>query len=326
MSREDSSCSGSVGFGLKKLSVGAEVTELDFADLVNRNVRQALYTAWLEHGMLLFRGVDSNALHLELSRCFGTIEPHPVVEARNKAEPLLNDVGGDKNYAFVYDEVDVIANRIPWHRDNAFTPDVCKGAMLRMLTVPATAGETWFADTAAAYDDLDDTFKQQISRLEYKATLNTGDLSGGHPGTWWKTARRPTAAEFHVDKQISYASVVQKYPSVILPAVLVHPESHRKCLYLSPTYVDAFLGMSQAESDQLLRRLTDHMLQTRYTYRHKWSVDDALVWDNRRLMHAAQGHRPGERRRGLRTTIAESYRVGRFFDSSVKAAAHAIAD
>ena len=96
--------------------------------------------------------------------------------------------------------------------------------------------------------------------------------------------------------------------------VLAHPESGRKCLFLSPTYVDRFLGLDQAESDALLRRLTAHMLQPRYVYRHRWRVNDAIVWDNRRFMHAGMGNRPGEPRFGLRTTLAGPLRTGRYFD------------
>ena len=55
---------------------------------------------------------------------------------------------------FVFDEGDIRVNRLPWHRDNAYMPTICEGAMLRMLEVSPAAGETLFADTALAYDEL----------------------------------------------------------------------------------------------------------------------------------------------------------------------------
>jgi hypothetical protein len=70
-----------------------------------------------------------------------------------------------------------------------------------------------------------------------------------------------------------------RFPSVIHPAVMTHPESGRKCLFLSPTYVDGFLGLKQDESDALLWQLTEHMLQPRFVYRHNWRVNDAILWD-----------------------------------------------
>ena len=83
--------------------------------------------------------------------------------------------------------------------------------------------------------------------------------------------------------------------------------------------VDYFLGMSQAESHELVMMLREHMLQPKYVYKHKWAVNDALLWDNRRFMHAACGYRPTERRHGLRTTLAGPIRTGRYFDKNARA-------
>jgi taurine dioxygenase len=71
--------------------------------------------------------------------------------------------------------------------------------------------------------------------------------------------------------------------------------------------------MEKSASDALFAYLVSHMLQERYVYKHRWSVDDAIVWDNRRFMHAAVGNKIGEARRGLRTTLAGEFRVGRFY-------------
>jgi alpha-ketoglutarate-dependent taurine dioxygenase len=32
------------------------------------------------------------------------------------------------------------------------------------------------------------------------------------------------------------------------------------------------------------------MLQTRYVFKHKWQINDALFWDNRRCVHAGMGN------------------------------------
>ena len=109
------------------------------------------------------------------------------------------------------------------------------------------------------------------------------------------------------------------YPSVVHPAVLTHPESGRKCIFLSPTYVDFFLGMDQAESDALLDYLVTHMLRPRYVYTHRWAINDAMLWDNRRFMHAGRGNEPDDPRWGLRTTLAGPVRTGRYFEDGVQA-------
>ena len=45
----------------------------------------------------------------------------------------------------------------------------------------------------------------------------------------------------------------------------------------------------------------------------------AIVWDNIRFMHAAHGHRIGDQRFGLRTTLAGAVHTGRYFDADAEA-------
>ena len=319
-------------FGVREMVVGAEVVGLAPGDLGDAGVRAELYGLWLKFGLLVFRGVASVEEHLALSRCFGELEVHPLPEVRWEENPLLIELGGSKTApAYVYDGGDVRVNRLPWHRDTAYTPTICKGAMLWMLETPSVEGETLFADTALAYDALPGDVKERLEGLEYKATVRMTPLEQTRPGALWREVRKATVEE---DPQVAAprkgsfdrAAAAARYPSVIHPAVLVHPESGRKCIFLSPTYVDYFIGLEQSESDELLAYLMDHMTQSRFVYKHSWTVNDALTWDNRRFMHAALGHPVGEPRRALRTTLATQFRPGRYFDESVTGEVAALVD
>ena len=109
---------------------------------------------------------------------------------------MFIELGGRKTTpAFLYDGADLRVNRIPWHRDTAYTPDICKGAMLRMLEVPPVEGETLFADTAMAYEDLPAHVKARLEGLEYRASLRLGTLEQTRPGALWQTAREATREE-----------------------------------------------------------------------------------------------------------------------------------
>jgi taurine dioxygenase len=309
----------SKAFSLTPLSVGAEVVGLKLEFPMNEDTKRQLYAAWLDYGILIFRNVGSIDAHIALSQVFGELEIHPFPEARARENPLFIEIGGEKQLpAFVFDESDLRVNRIPWHRDTAYTPGICKGAVLRMLEVPPVHGETLFADTAIAYDELPEDVKHRLAGLEYKASLRLGIINQTRPGALWRTARAATAEEDPrgVRRQLYDNEAEARYPPVIQPAVLIHPESDRRCIFLSPTYVDYFLGMEQAESDALLRFLVEHTTQPRYVYKHKWCVDDAILWDNRRFMHAAVGNRVEDRRRGLRTTLAGALNTGRYFEDT----------
>ncbi len=314
------------GFSIHAMPVGAEIVGLAPDDPLGPDTAAALYRAWLDHGALLFRGIATVEQHLALTRCFGELEIHPVPEVRSKTNPYLIELGTpfDGSGArvptvFVFDGGDMRINRIAWHRDTAYAPDICKGAMLRMLEVPEHEGETMLADSAKAWDALPADMQKRLETLEFKATLRTAHLNlTGRAGVFWNDVRLASEEEFpgNAERAMRDGQLDDRYPSVIHPAVLTHPESGRKCIFLSPTYVDYFLGLERDESDALLAYLSDHMLNPEFVYKHRWQENDAILWDNRRMLHAGMGNRPDEPRFGLRTTLAEPLLTGRYFDAS----------
>ena len=92
-------------------------------------------------------------------------------------------------------------------------------------------------------------------------------------------------------------------PPVWQPMVRKHPVTGRVSVYISPIYNDEVEGLSSADARQLIRDLTDFAGQTRFVYRHRWSPDDVVLWDNRCTMHQVTPHDPQERRVMHRTTI-----------------------
>jgi taurine dioxygenase len=296
------------------MQVGAEIVGLTEANEFDEQTQEDLYATWMEYGLLLFRNITTIEHHIELSRCFGELELHPIPSMRAKEDPLFMTVGGEDASALVYDETDLKVNTIAWHRDTAYTADIAKGAMLRMLV-------TLFADTARAYSDLPEAMKTRIANLEWRSTLHDA-TEQPLPSALWKTVRPMTAAEatrVGRAQEKSPPRSIPDFPSVVHPAVLVHPESRRTCLFLSPKEFDFFLGMERAESDELFAYLASHSLQDRYVYRHVWTVNDAMLWDNRRFMHAAAGNPVGQPRKGLRTTLAGELRIGRLYAEAAAA-------
>jgi alpha-ketoglutarate-dependent taurine dioxygenase len=41
------------------------------------------------------------------------------------------------------------------------------------------------------------------------------------------------------------------------------------------------------EGRALLKRLLDHVTQPQFCYRHEWSEEDLVIWDNRCVLHRA---------------------------------------
>jgi alpha-ketoglutarate-dependent taurine dioxygenase len=72
----------------------------------------------------------------------------------------------------------------------------------------------------------------------------------------------------------------------IHPLVKTHPEPGRRNLLIGRHAYD-IIGMDGAQSEQLLVELNEFACAAERTYHHQWAPGDAVVWDNRRLMHRA---------------------------------------
>lgn len=308
-------------YTLNPLPVAAEILGLDMSALGEEQLQKDLYADWLGHGVLIFRDtyVD-NAQHIQLSRCFGDLEMHPLPEMRNEEEPFLMELGADKKgKAWVYDGGKLRVDRVAWHRDTAYTVEICKGAVARLVDRPPDDGFTDFCDTALAYDEAPAALKQRIERLESKATLVLDQMLMKR-GVTWSTIRPATEEEAPGGTAHNVPlDAVARYPSVVHPLVVTHPESGRKCIYVSPTYLDCIVGLPEDESEALMDEVVDHLLSPRFLYRHQWRDGDIVVWDNRRMLHAATGYHPKYRRRLLRTTLSGSMKTGRFYDRALEA-------
>ena len=69
--------------------------------------------------------------------------------------------------------------------------------------------------------------------------------------------------------------------------------------------------MQNEEGDALLAEVIDHLIQPELAYIHEWVVDDMVLWDNWRMIHAVTGGPTDEVRVMRRTTIGGDYGMGR---------------
>jgi taurine dioxygenase len=77
--------------------------------------------------------------------------------------------------------------------------------------------------------------------------------------------------------------------AVAHPIVRTHPESGRKAIYLNPIRTEGIVGMPEGDALTLLADLLEHATQPQYQYRHQWRPGDLVMWDNRSLLHKANG-------------------------------------
>lgn len=263
-------------FELEQLdaSFGARIHGLKLAE-IGDDAFSELYDAWLEYALLVFSDQFMNhEQQIAFARRFGGLEFD--IAALSNVLPdgsLRPDDNTD-------DVVKVLKGNMGWHHDSTYMPVQAKGAVFTAEVVPDSGGATGFADMRAAYEALDDDLRDCVENLRAHHSLYYSQAKMGHEGgkgshsQAWDDNRDYNGYGFH-DGPIS-----------VRPLVKTHPETGRKNLIIGRHAYD-IVGMSSEESEQLLQDLADFACQPPRVYHHDWTAGDALVWDNRRLMHQA---------------------------------------
>jgi alpha-ketoglutarate-dependent taurine dioxygenase len=244
---------------------GATVTGLRLAEIDDRTFAE-LYRVWLEYALLIFPGQHlSHAEQVAFARRFGPLEFDLVPLSNVRADGSLRpDDGTD-------DVVKVLKGNMGWHCDSTYMPVQAKGAVFTAHVVPAQGGETGWADMRAAHDALDPALRARIQTLSAYHSLHYSQAKLGH-------AHREGSA------YSGYGFQVKDPP--LRPLVKVHPETGRPALMVG-RHAYGIPGLSPEESAELLASLTAFACRPPRVYHHRWTPGDAVVWDNRCLMHRA---------------------------------------
>ena len=239
---------------------GLRLTQLDAATFAH------LYETWLEYALLLFPDQHlSNDEQVAFARRFGDLEFDlaPISNVRSNGD-LRPDDDTD-------DVVKVLKGNMGWHCDSTYMPVQAKGAVFTAHRVPLRGGETGWADMRAAYDALDAEARARIAGRSALHSLYHSQAKLGHAP---KEGSVYSGYGFHD----------QDPP--LRPLLKTHPETGRRSLLIG-RHAYGIPGLDPDESERLLQGLVDFACQPPRTYHHAWSAGDAVVWDNRCLLHQA---------------------------------------
>lgn len=271
---------------------GAYCSGLDLTKPLDADAIKQITDAMDTYGVCVFRdtGLDDEG-HVEFSRNFGYLERVPKREGAKMRLPFrelfdasnLNIEGDITNdpAAVEYRKGDRL-----WHTDSAFMEKRTSYSLLLAHVVPPeeAGGETWFADTRSAYEDLDQETKDLI---EDKVGLNS---------LWW--SRKQAGAD--IDE-----AEIDERPKARHPLVHIHRGSGRKALFIAAHTMD-IEGMPKEEGRALIRRLIAHATQPQYVFKHQWQAGDLVIWDNLCTMHRGGEYDYTTYKRDMRrTTVRE---------------------
>ncbi len=265
-------------------SFGATVSGVQVRSL-DEPTWQVLHRAWLEYGLLIFPGQYlSRDEQNDFARRFGELE--------FAAAPISN-IGrsGTIHSDPADDVVKAIRGNEGWHHDSTYMPLQAKGAVFTAETVPSNGAPTGFADMRAAYEALDPATQHHLGHLLAYHSLFYSQARAGYMPSKTNDRGGYDAYGYHDGE-----------PS-LRPLVKIHPETGRPNLCIG-RHAYGIIGMDPIESEALLDRLVQQACQAPRIHYHRWTEGDAIVWDNRRLLHCATEFDLTEPRRMWHTRIA----------------------
>lgn len=252
--------------------IGTEL-EVTREELLSGTYRSEIRARLEERGVLLVRQINlSDEEQLSVARTLGEVIPQGERGIyKISLDPRLNDTA------------DYLHGTFYWHIDGAQDEVPTRASLLSARKLSSTGGQTEFANTYAAYDDLPE---------EEKRTYETLRVIHSQEYIQRKLHPDPTEAQLLRWRQ---------HPERSHPLVWTH-RSGRKSLVLGLT-AGRIEGMSLEEGRALLDKLQTWATQPRFVYRHEWSVGDLIIWDNTGVMHRVEPYPADSGRLLSRTTL-----------------------
>jgi alpha-ketoglutarate-dependent taurine dioxygenase len=258
-------------------TVGAEVHGVDCDRLrSDDDLPGAVAEALEEHSVLVFRGLYiDDETQVAFCRKLGDLVVFP---SQKIPEVFVVTLDPEKNPLAAY-----VRATSGWHFDDMVQELPSKATMLSAKIVSAEGGETEFAGTYAAYDDLSAEERERLAPLRVF-----------HSQEPFQRLVHPDPTEEQLAEW--------RGRSRVHPLVWTH-NSGRKSLVLSQT-ADYVVGMDIEEGRALLSDLLARATRPERVYRHTWSEGDTVMWDNLAVVHRATPYAAASHREMHRSAVA----------------------
>jgi taurine dioxygenase len=266
-------------------SIGAEVSDVD-AKTITAEQAQEIKELVYQHKLVVFRNQNlSKVEYIAFARMFG--EPQIYMQ-KNYHHPDHPEIFVSSNVPENGKKVGVAGTGRYWHTDYQFHSQPLPMTMLYPQVLPNGKRETYYIDMEHVYDALPPDLRSYVD----------GKLAV-HDAKW-----RYKITPDDIDRAVIdiLAEVEKMVPPLTHPAVIQHPITGRKILYISSGFTAGIAGLGYEDNQQVIKELFAFIEKPEHVYVHPWRYGDILLWDNRSLIHKASDTAKGEQ--------SCSYRIG----------------
>ncbi|WP_349730375.1 TauD/TfdA dioxygenase family protein [Peribacillus frigoritolerans] len=274
--------------------IGAEIQGVQLSGDLDLAIFNEIKQALNDHKVVFFKGqshLDDDSQEA-FAKLLGEPYAHPTVPVKDNT-----------NYIFELDsERGAKANH--WHTDVTFVPEVPKYSVLRGVTIPDVGGDTVWANTNKAYEDLPEGLKNLADEL-WAIHTNEYDYAQFKPAE-------------NIDDEVKkkyrdiFESTIYKTRH---PVVHVHAETGKRHLLLGG-FAGRVEGYTTSESERLLSIFDSYVTRLENTVRWQWSEGDVVIWDNLATQHYAIADYGDQHRVVRRVTVGKDVPVNKENESS----------
>ncbi|MFD7668580.1 TauD/TfdA family dioxygenase [Streptomyces sp. NPDC059788] len=279
--------------------LGARVEGLDLRQPPGPAVIEALQDALERYGVLVVADQDlTPAEEIRFCRALGELDIPPRFEDRQPEHPEIFVIGNPAEKAVLFapdftqsaDEPKI--SELEWHADHSQYAVPTWISMMYGVEVPPVGGDTLFACTYSSYEALAPETRRRYEKLRLLHSVR---------------GVNDYLRELGKPESISRAELeLEKHPPQRWPLVRTHPRTGRKALYFGARMSIGVVGMNDEEGRRLIRDVTEFATRPQFVYRHRWQQGEVVLWDNRRVVHAASTFNTHQYRRVIhRITIRE---------------------
>ncbi|MBN9512356.1 MAG: TauD/TfdA family dioxygenase [Alphaproteobacteria bacterium] len=269
------------------LGFGVEVKGVSLLDVaIDAEAYKAVRAAFETHSLLVFRNQTiADDIQVAYSRAFGPLELTKAASVgANSFYSRLTNVGSQGEIVPLdHRQVLVAKANALWHTDSSFKKTPALASVLTARVLPGEDGDTEFTSTRLAWErlpaDLQDRLKDAVATHSY---ANSRD-------------------QIHPD--LANAEERKALPPVRWRMNWRNPSNDRRALYVA-SHAYAIDGMDDRDARQLLAQLLDEATRPEFVYTHKWRTGDAVMWDNRAMLHRGRPWDYTKERSMVRTTIS----------------------
>ena len=252
-------------FDIREISpvLGSVVSGIDLAEGISDATMRSLIDLLFERGVLVIKDQRlSDEQYLQFGKNWGRPLEFFIPEHRNARFPEIIHINNDPKTPPMFRD-----GAVHWHSDSSYEAEPGAVTMLYGKEAPEQGGETHFASTAAAYENLSIEMQTRLDGLVALHEL------GRAPWIEGETVPDPNRPDRETDAPTH-------------PLVMRHPVTGRKGIFTSGTAY-AIEGMEQGEATDLIRELRQHITRPEFRISYKAVAGDIILWDNFGTVHCA---------------------------------------